>query len=70
MTKANESNILCECGHPLSHHAIGAGQCYKFIRKIEKRKNHLDKEVKVKCVYGCTCKKFVLPCSNEKEKCR
>jgi len=58
MTIANSSNILCTCGHPLNHHAIGAGQCYKHIHKTEKRKDHTGKDVKVKCHYNCACNKF------------
>lgn len=58
MSRANSSNILCRCGHPLNYHAIGAGQCYKNISKTEKRIDHTGKEVKVKCFYNCSCNKF------------
>ncbi len=63
--RTTERTILCKCGHPLSDHAMGAGQCYRFRRRIEKRKTHLGKEVKVKCVYECTCKKFEFDESTE-----
>jgi len=58
--KTTTKTILCECGHPLSSHSIGAGECYTSTHKTEKRKNHLGKEVKVKCAYICYCKKFKL----------
>lgn len=61
MTTANANNILCNCGHPLSYHATGAGQCYKNLRRTEKRKDHTGKEVKVKCYYNCSCNKFQEP---------
>ena len=57
---ANDKTILCQCGHPLGDHAIGAGECYRSTRKTEKKKNHLGKEINVKCVYNCTCMKFKL----------
>ncbi len=56
--KCTEGTILCECGHPLNHHAIGCGECYNFTRRTEKKKNNKGDLVKVKCIYGCTCKKF------------
>lgn len=58
--RCNERTILCKCGHPLSHHAMGPGECYASTRRTEKKKNHLGKEVKVKCCYTCYCKKFEL----------
>ncbi len=60
-SKVSEYTILCECGHPLSDHAIGAIQCYKHISRTEKRKDHTDKIVKVKCYYNCSCKVFQEP---------
>jgi len=56
--KANENTILCDCGHPLGSHAIGAGRCYAGTRRTERRKNHLGKYVRVKCSYVCYCPKF------------
>lgn len=58
--KTSEHTILCECGHPLISHAIGALQCYASTRRTERRKNQLGKYVKVKCCYTCYCKKFKL----------
>ena len=58
--KTTEKTILCECGHSLSSHATGAGECYQNTRRTEKRKNHLGKYVKVKCSYVCYCRKFKL----------
>lgn len=65
MNKTNERTILCKCGHPLSYHASGAERCYRFIRRTERRKNYLGKEIKVKCVYECTCRKFELKDGDE-----
>lgn len=56
--KCTESTILCECGHPLSHHQMGGGECYSYTRRTEKKKNHKGELVRVKCIYNCTCKCF------------
>lgn len=58
MIMRKESLILCECGHSLSSHAIGAEQCYASMRRTERKKNHLEKYIRVKCFYNCYCKKF------------
>lgn len=58
MVEATEQTVLCECGHPLSHHAVGGGECYAYTRRNEKKKNHKGEIVKVRCIYNCTCKCF------------
>ena len=49
---------LCECGHPLIAHSVGGGECYKSIRQIEKKANHLGQQVNVNCEYTCACDKY------------